>query len=101
MTIVYAQIMKSDLENKRLKSIFYDQNRKKIKSTNFGLRGGSTFIDHKDVNKKYAWIARHEVKGKFKDFTSASSLSYHLLWNKPTLSASFNDYLRKFNLQKF
>ena len=93
-------IEKSDRQNKRYKAVFFD-NSKKIKTTHFGLDTGSTFIDHKDVNKKYAWIARHEVKGKFKDFTSASSLSYHLLWNKPSLSASFNDYLRKFNLQKF
>ena len=99
--IKYIQVVKSHLADKRFKANFYDETREKIKSTNFGLRGGSTFIDHKDVNKKYAWIARHEVKGKFKDFTSASSLSYHLLWNKPTLSASFNDYLRKFNLQKY
>ena len=73
--IKYIQIVKSHLADKRSRAVFYDENREKIKSTNFGLRGGSTFIDHKDVNKKNAWIARHVVKGKFKDFTSASSLS--------------------------
>ena len=32
---------------------------------------------------------------------TASSIAYHLLWNKPSLSASFNDFIKKFNLSKY
>ena len=37
---------------KRLMAIFYDNEGKKVKTTHFGLKGGSTFIDHKDETKK-------------------------------------------------
>ena len=88
----------TDVQGKRLKAVFFD-GEKKVKSTSFGLKGGSTFIDHKDENKKSAWIARHQVRGNFGDFMSASSLSRYILWNKPTLSASIADYKKKFGFK--
>ena len=53
---------------------------------NFGLKGGSTFIDHRDEKKRKAWRARHS-KIKLKDGSLAyrnkkqpAYWSYHLLW---------------------
>lgn len=99
--IKYIQLLKSKKEEKRFEARFFDINKKKLKSINFGLKNGSTFIDHKDTKIKDAWIARHQVRGTFNNPLTPSSLAYHLLWNKPTLSASYNDYLKKFNLQKY
>ena len=90
-------ISNSDNKDKRMKAVFYDKD-KKVRTTHFGLKGGSTFIDHKDEKKKRAWIARHEVRGKFNDYMTASSLSRYILWNKSTLSASIADYKKKFSL---
>ena len=73
----------------------------KIKSVSFGLKGGNTFIEHKNTKTKDAWIARHSVTGDWTKPDTASSLAFHILWNKPTLSASYNDYLKKFNLKKY
>ena len=97
----YIQLLKSKREDKRFEAKFFDSNRKKIKSIQFGLKGGNTFIDHNDYKIKDAWIARHSVRGDFNNPLSASSLAYHILWNKTTLSSSYNDYLKKFNLLKY
>jgi len=94
-----VEITESDKDDKRFVAVFYDGD-KKIKTTHFGLKNPKigTYIDHKDKSIKFNWIARHEVRGDFKDFMTPSSLSYHILWNKPTLQASIKDYKKKFNL---
>ena len=78
-----------------------DINRKKIKTVHFGLKSGNTYLEHKNTKTKDAWVARHSVTGDWTKPDTASSLAYHLLWNKPSLSASFNDFIKKFNLSKY
>lgn len=69
----------STVKNKRFYVVY---NGKKI---NFGLKNGSTYIDHKDKKKRLAWRARHsKIKKKdgtlaHKDKNSASYWSF-LLW---------------------
>ena len=99
--MTYIQLLKSKLENKRYTAIFYDNNKVKKKTVHFGLKRGQTFIDHKDDAIKQAWIARHSVTGDWTKPDTASTLAYYLLWNKTTLSESYNDYLKKFNLKKY
>jgi hypothetical protein len=72
-----------------------DTDRKKV---NFGSRGSSTFLDHKDEKKRLAYVARHRVNENFNDPLTAGSLSRYILWNKTTLSASIADFKRRFNL---
>ena len=99
--MVYVQLIKSNKQDKRYTALFYDDNRKQIKTTHFGSDIGSTFIDHKDEKTKDAWIARHKVRGTFNNYMSASALAKHLLWNKITLRASYMDYLKTFGLTKY
>ena len=66
------------------------------KRTHFGLKGGSTYIDHKDDKKKDAYIARHKVNENWNDPTSAGALARYILWNKKTLSASIDDFKSRF-----
>lgn len=101
MSIVYVQILNSDLKNKKYKAIFYDKNRNKVKTTHFGSDVGITYNMHKDDDIKEAWIARHRVRENWSDYTSGGSLAKNLLWHKTSLSASFNDYLKKFKLKKY
>jgi len=72
-----------------------DTERKKV---NFGSRGSSTFLDHKDEKKRQAYVARHRVNENFNDPLTAGSLSRYILWNKTTLSASIADFKKRFNL---
>jgi len=99
--MTYIQLLKSKVDGKRYTAIFYDEKRSKIKTVHFGLKGGSTYIDHKDDDIKQAWIARHSVTGDWTKPDTASSLAYHLLWSKTTLSASYNAYIKKFGLKKY
>ena len=101
MSILYTQIMKSDLDNKKYKAIFYNKDRSKVKTTHFGAKGMNDYTIHKDDERKERYLARHKVNEDWNDYTSAGSLSRYLLWNKPSLSASFNDYLKKFKLKKY
>jgi hypothetical protein len=96
--ITSVKFEKSDAKNKRMVAFFYNQHGKVVKRTHFGLKDGSTYIDHKNKQKKDAWIARHQVRGTFDNFTTASSLSYYILWNKTSLQASINDYAKTFDL---
>ena len=97
-----VDIKKSSRDDKRYMAIFIDDNGSK-KITHFGYangnKTGSTFIDHNDDDKKKAYIARHRVNENWADYKSAGSLSKHILWNKPTLTASINDYKSKFKLK--
>jgi hypothetical protein len=93
--------MKSDLDNKKYKAIFYNKDRSKVKTTHFGAKGMNDYTIHKDDERKERYLARHKVNEDWNDYTSAGSLSRYLLWNKPSLSASFNDYLKKFKLKKY
>lgn len=101
MSIVYIQIMRSDLENKKYKGVFYDKDRKKVKTTHFGAKGMSDYTIHKDDERKERYLARHKANENWSDYMSSGSLAKYLLWNKPTLSASFNDYLKRFGLKKY
>jgi len=96
--MVKVDIKKSDRDDKRYMAIFTDSNGNKS-TTRFGYadgnKTGSTFIDHNDEDKKKTYIARHRVNENWADFKSAGALSKHILWNKPTLTASINDFKSK------
>lgn len=89
-----VSITKSDRPEKRLKAVFKDPK----KTTHFGLKGGSTFIDHKDNDKRKAYIARHKVREDWSEPTSAGALSKFLLWSEPTLAGAIKKFKKRFNL---
>tara|TARA_R110002126_G_scaffold283163_1_gene432290 strand:- start:1113 stop:1412 length:300 start_codon:yes stop_codon:yes gene_type:complete len=99
--MVKVEILKSNRNDKRFVAIFYDSDNKKIKTTHFGLKNPKigTFIDHQNKEMKQNYLKRHIKNEKWNDFETAGSLSRFILWNKPTLVASLNDYKRRFNLK--
>ena len=78
-------ITKSTKPDKRLKADFGN------KVVHFGAKDGSTYVDHKNIKTKANWEARHKVRENWRDYDSAGALSKHVLWNKPTLTASISD----------
>ena len=52
MSILYTQIMKSDLDNKKYKAIFYNKDRSKVTTTHFGAKGMNDYTIHKDDERK-------------------------------------------------
>lgn len=77
-------------DGKRFEATFSDG-----KKTKFGQIDGSTFIDHKDKEKRKNYIARHKKDLKTNDPQRAGYLSMFLLWNMETLNASIKDYNRR------
>ena len=101
--IKYAQLVKSKISGKKYTMIFYDADRKKVKTTHFGQAGAKDYTTHGNnrEERKTAYINRHKSNESWNTPTSAGSLAKHILWNKTTVSASYTDYLRKFNLSKY
>lgn len=90
-------IRKSSRKGKKYVARFqYPSGRKK--TTHFGGRGYSDYTIHKDKNRKQLYLNRHRKRENWNDPTTAGSLSRYLLWNKPTLNSSFEDYKKRFGL---
>ena len=96
MKIVEAQ----PKTGKRFTAIFrLHKGVKIIKITHFGQRGGKTYIDEGDKEKRKNFRARHKGDLKTKDFKRAGYLAYFLLWGEHTsLKKNIEDYKKKFNL---
>ena len=96
-----VEIINSSSKNKKLKAIFYKDN-KKIKTVQFGSKGMMDFTLHNsDVRekKKESYLKRHKKNENWTDYMTAGSLSKYILWNKTTRKASIQDYIKRFKLK--
>ena len=66
--------------------------------THFGATGYSDFTKNKDEERKKRYIARHGAQESFTNPKDASTLARFILWNKPTLDASIQDYKKRFKV---
>lgn len=78
------EIIDSPRKGKKYRAIFDDG-----KKIDFGLKGSSTYLDHHDKQKRFAYWARH-IKGRGERalidnlIPSPSLLSMGLLWGHST-----------------
>lgn len=84
------KIMNSDKPNKRYK-ILMDNG----KTYDFGLKNGSTYIDHFDKIKRDNYLKRHYALKKERPFIdnlipSAALFSFYLLWTGTNLNDNIN-----------
>ena len=101
--IKYAQLLESKISSKKYTMIFYDENKKKVKTTHFGQAGAKDYTTHgaNRDQRKTAYINRHKSNESWNIATTPASCARWILWNKTTVSSSFTDYLRRFNLSKY
>lgn len=66
----------------------------------FGAKGYEDFTIHKDEKRKERYIARHKKREEiyWNNPNTKSYWSLHLLWNKPTLEASYRDIKKHLKL---
>lgn len=84
----------STRQNKRY--MIHLQNPKQ--TIHFGLKGGSTYIDHKDKKKRGNYLKRHKPNENWEEIT-AGSLSARILWgNSTNLLANLKAFLKYFNI---
>jgi len=97
---VKVVIKKSTNPKKKYMAIFYDgkEHKNKIKTTHFGAGGMSDFTKNRDPERKKRYLARHKKREKWDKYMTAGSLSRYILWNKPTLKSSIEDYKKIFKL---
>lgn len=91
-----VEVTKSPIEGKKWRAVFNTQGR--IHHTDFGASGMNDYTLTGDKQARARYRIRHQKDLMTNDPTRAGFLSYYLLWNKPSLSASINDYKKKFNL---
>jgi guanylate kinase len=95
-----VRIEESPNKEKKLVAYFYDKDGKKFRTVHFGARGMSDFTQHKDPKRKKNYLARHGGMGEnWKDPMTAGALSRWILWGKPSLRESFNDFKKKFKIE--
>ena len=69
------------------------------KIVHFGLKGGSTYIDHKDKKKRANYLARHKVRENWDDPYTAGALSRWLLWGDYTdLEKNHQAFMKKYKV---
>lgn len=72
------------------------------KITNFGSAVGQTFLDHKDLAKKNAWIARHSKLGEnwgYSGRDTAGFWSRWLLWSSDNMEGAIRHLKHKFGIE--
>jgi len=99
-----VEVKRSTNDEKKLMAVFtYPDER--TQTTHFGQRGASDYTKHGEKERMERYLERHgggtttSTKEDWKDPTTAGALSRWILWNKPSLSASFNDFKKRFNLK--
>lgn len=66
--------------------------------TSFGALGYEDFTQHNDPKRKHLYILRHWKHENWSDPKTAGALSRWILWNKPTLEESIQDYIKRFHM---
>ena len=98
---MYVNIKPSTSQGKKMMAIFYNEAKKKVKTTHFGAVGYDDYIGHQDLQRKMNYLSRHKKKEEWADYMTAGSLSRWILWNKTSLKESINDYMNKFKLKEY
>jgi hypothetical protein len=86
-------VTKSDRKGKKFVAKFDDGTQ-----THFGAAGFEDFTTHGDEERKKRYLDRHRANENWNDPKSAGALARWILWNKPTLTASIQDYKSRFRL---
>ena len=75
-------IKKSTNPKKKYMAVFYDKNKKKVKTTHFGAAGMSDYTKHKDKSRKRRYLTRHRNREKWNELTVAEQRNPESPWNK-------------------
>ena len=87
------KIENSPRATKRLRATFSDGT-----YTDFGQKGASTYIDHKNEKLKSNYIARHQKNENWNDYKSAGALARYILWEEPTLDLAIKKFKSRFRI---
>lgn len=95
---VYIELYESDKPDKKY-MVLFKRNKEEFKRVHFGAKGMEDYTTHGDEKRKENYLARHKKNENWYDPYTAGSLAKWLLWNKPTLRSSWNDYKKRFKFK--
>ena len=97
----YTQLLKATNGVNRYTMVFYNQARDKVETTHFGKLDEETYITSQDIQLKMNFISLNERRQEWANPICEKTLVKYLLYNKPTLSASYTDYRTTFKYQLY
>lgn len=95
--MVSVKFIVSPLAKKKYRALFY-KNGNIFHISDFGAKGYSDFTIHKDDKRKERYLLRHRSNENWNDPYTNGALSRWILWNKPNLEDSIQDYGKKFKI---
>ena len=97
---ISIRLSKSTNKNKKLKMEFFKDN-ELVKTIHFGDKRYDDFTTHKDMKRKQRYLNRHIKNEDWNNFYTPGSLSRYILWNKPTIKDSLENFKNKFHLKYY
>jgi len=98
--MVKMVIEKGTAKNKKLKAIFYDDQGKKIKTSQFGDSRYEDYTLAKDKAQRKKYLERHKKDLSKGNYMSPGHLSYYILWGASTnRNTNISNYKKRFNLK--
>jgi hypothetical protein len=95
----FVTFSKSPKRDKKLRATFANTDGKIVARVDFGAAGASDYTKHKDTKRKRRYMTRHQAREHWNDPVTPGALSRWVLWNKPSLAASMDDYRSRFHLR--
>ena len=59
---MFVNITKSTRQGKKMMSVFYNEAKKKVKTTHFGASGYEDYTTHGEIQRKMNYITRHKER---------------------------------------
>ena len=99
----YAQLRKSSVQGKKYTLVFFDADRKKVKTIQFGQAGADDYTKTGDKEQRDRYRNRHNNSRENHNVPDTpASASRFILWGDSTsVSANYNSYLKRFGLSKY
>lgn len=93
-------IEKGTAKNKKWKAIFYDDQGKKLRTSQFGDNRYQDYTQHKDKERRKRYLERHKKDLSKGNYMSPGHLSYYLLWGRSVaLDDNIKQYKKIFKLK--
>ena len=93
----WVTITKSGLKEKKLQAVFYDKDKKKVKTIHFGSAGMDDYTKTKDKAQRQRYLDRHRKNENWNDPMTAGALSRWILWGDSTsLNKNIATFKKKF-----
>ena len=92
-----VSIKKSSKPEKKLMATFQNDDGKKS-VVHFGQAGADDFTKTKDEAQKALYLSRHRAREDWNTPTTPGALSRFVLWNKPTVKESIDDFKKRFSI---